>query len=346
MKTKSGSINVRLIVVTLLLIVSLTTCYHAKQRQVYKSIKIKMVDSAIVEYGSGNYDLNKLIDSVEGEIVSVKKDLNTKKVGTQEVVIEVQKDDVIKTVPIKVEVKDTIAPTIKLKNESISLTEGDEFDVLSNLESVYDQVSGDIKYKQLEEANLESDKDFYTIETTLDKNTAGVYPVTIKAVDPYGNKSEVTYEVVVDKKEEIIEEPIVSTPQQFIDNSYVGTGDKGSLVEIAYSLVGSPYVAGGNSPSGFDCSGFVQYVYSQVGLSVSRSSSAQMHDGVGVSYENAMPGDILSWGYVDGVPTHSAIYVGNGMMIHATNPRQGVLLSNVSAWTRGSGSHVIAVRRI
>ena len=58
------------------------------------------------------------------------------------------------------------------------------------------------------------------------------------------------------------------------------------------------------------------------------------------------PGDILLWGYSAGVPTHSAIYVGNGQMIHATNPRQGVIASDVAAWTRGSGTSVIAVRRI
>ena len=44
--------------------------------------------------------------------------------------------------------------------------------------------------------------------------------------------------------------------------------------------------------------------------------------------------------------THSALYVGNGMMIHATNPRQGVLLSNIAGWTSGSGTRVITVRRI
>ena len=81
-------------------------------------------------------------------------------------------------------------------------------------------------------------------------------------------------------------------------------------------------------------------------ISISRSTSTQIHDGVAVSYENAQPGDILLWGYSAGVPTHSAIYVGNGQMIHATNPRQGVIASDVAAWTRGSGTSVIAVRRI
>ena len=70
-----------------------------------------------------------------------------------------------------------------------------------------------------------------------------------------------------------------------------------------------------------------------------------MYDGQAVSYENAQPGDILSWGY-NGRVSHSAIYVGNGLMIHATNPRQGVIVSDVQSWIRGSGLNIISVRRI
>ena len=120
----------------------------------------------------------------------------------------------------------------------------------------------------------------------------------------------------------------------------------GDLVSLAYSYVGYPYIAGANGPYGFDCSGFVQYLYSRIGIGISRSTSTQIYDGVGVSYADAQPGDILLWGYYDGAPTHSALYVGGGQMVHATNPRQGVLASDVAAWTRGSGTHVIAVRRI
>ena len=112
-------------------------------------------------------------------------------------------------------------------------------------------------------------------------------------------------------------------------------------------LVSALYVAGGADPSvGFDCSGFVYYLYSRIGISISRSSSTQIYDGVPVSYDQAKPGDILSWGYVAGSPTHSALYIGNGQMIHATNPAMGVVVSNVADWTRGSGTHIIAVRRI
>ena len=83
---------------------------------------------------------------------------------------------------------------------------------------------------------------------------------------------------------------------------------------------------------------------------MSRSASTQINDGVGINYSDVQPGDILSWGYSNGVVTHSALYVGNGMMIHmmihAANPSQGVILSNVSKWLSGSTTTILSVRRI
>ena len=297
----------------------------------------------MIEYGSPNYDIRTVVDSVDGEIVSIKKDIDTTKVGPQEIIVEVEKNQIIKEVPIMVEVKDTIAPKIQLKKEVISLTEGDSFDALSNLTSVYDKVDGEIEYQKQEFVNSEVDTNYYTVDSNVNSDVPGTYEVTVTAVDQYGNESMVTYSVEVSEKVEEVA-PVVTQP--IYKNDYVATGDMNSLVKLAYSLIGSPYAAGGNSPAGFDCSGFVQYLYSQVGISISRSSSTQMYDGVPVSYENAKPGDILIWGYSAGAPTHSAIYVGGGQMIHATNPVQGVIASDVAAWTRGSGTHVIAVRRI
>ena len=333
----------KLFVTTMLIFISLMICYFYEYHRIYSSIDVTVSKTATVEYGSPNYDIRSVVDSVDGEIVSIKKDIDTTKVGPQEIVVEVEKNQIVKEVPIIVEVKDTIAPEIQLKEETISLTEGDSFDALSNLESVYDKVDGEITYQQKENLNSDDDTNYYTIDSNVDSNVPGTYEVKVTAVDKYGNESFVTYSVeVVTKPEEVV--PAVQVP--VFHNIYVPTDEMSSLVQLAYSLIGSPYVAGGNSPLGFDCSGFVQYLYSRVGISISRSTSTQIHDGVAVSYENAQPGDILLWGYSAGVPTHSAIYVGNGQMIHATNPRQGVIASDVAAWSRGSGTSVIAVRRI
>ena len=337
----------KLLITTMFIFISLVFCYGYEYHKVYDSINVQVADSAVIEYGSPNYDIRTVVDNIDGEIVSIKQDIDTTKVGEQEIVVEVEKDNVVKDVSLVVEVKDTIAPAIELKNETISLTTGESFDMLSNLASVSDQVDGEIDYQQKEIVNEEVDTNYYTVESNVNSEVAGTYQVTVKAVDKYGNASSATYSVVVEDEVKPVEvtTPVVDNEVSYQDD-YVATGDVNAMVELAYSLIGSPYMAGGNTPAGFDCSGFVQYLYSRIGISISRSTSTQLYDGVAVSYENAQPGDILLWGYANGTITHSAIYVGNGQMIHATNPRQGVIASDVAAWTRGSGTSVLAVRRI
>ena len=96
-----------------------------------------------------------------------------------------------------------------------------------------------------------------------------------------------------------------------------------SIVSIAMQYVGTPYVYGGSSPSGFDCSGFVQYVYAQAGISLPRTSGAQAAAGPAVSMSEAQPGDIVYYGY------HVGIYAGNGMMIDAGNESTGVVYREI-----------------
>ena len=86
-----------------------------------------------------------------------------------------------------------------------------------------------------------------------------------------------------------------------------------SLLTFANQFVGKvPYVSGGNTPSGWDCSGFVQYVYGQMGISLPHYSGAQATVGRAVgSLADAQPGDIIA------NAQHAAIYVGNGMVINS-----------------------------
>lgn len=307
------------IVALILLSLSIyTICY----REIYDSISISTVKTPIVEYGSANYDIDKLIKNVDGTIVSVKQDIVTDSVGVQELILVVSKGNISKEIPVSIEVKDSIGPEIVIENDIIEIEQGTNYDILSNITNVYDDVDGDISY--IDSNSVSDDScNYYTYYSDFNYNVPGEYVVNINAVDKNSNSTSKTFKIVVNKR---------------------SIGD--TVSSIAYSLVGSPYIMGANGPYGFDCSGFVQYVYSRLGIYISRSSSTQLYDGVAVSYSDILPGDIINWGYSDGTSTHSALYVGNGKMIHAANTSMGVIISDVGYWLSASGTQIIGVRRI
>ena len=91
------------------------------------------------------------------------------------------------------------------------------------------------------------------------------------------------------------------------------------LIEIAKEYIGVPYVYGGSSPNGFDCSGFVKYVYGKMGIELPRTSYSQAEVGQYVTYDSLQPGDIVCFG--NSSTSHVGIYVGDGNFIHS--PRSG-----------------------
>ena len=101
-----------------------------------------------------------------------------------------------------------------------------------------------------------------------------------------------------------------------------------SLVEYAKTLLGCPYVYGGTSTSGFDCSGFAQYVYKQYGYSLNRTAHDQMKNGTSVTVAELQPGDLVFFGY-GGYSNHVGIYIGGYQFIHAANPSSGVVITDL-----------------
>ncbi len=95
------------------------------------------------------------------------------------------------------------------------------------------------------------------------------------------------------------------------------------IVSAAYSFLGIPYVWGGTTTAGFDCSGMVQAAHAAAGISIPRVSWDQGAAGVEVSASEALPGDIVYYGW------HVGIYIGNGQMIHAPEERDVVKISTV-----------------
>lgn len=112
----------------------------------------------------------------------------------------------------------------------------------------------------------------------------------------------------------------------------------GGAAGIAEQYLGVPYVWGGASPGGFDCSGLVMYVYAQLGISLPHSAAAQFGAGTPLSFSELAPGDLVFFG--DGGISHVGIYIGGGSMIHAPFEGETVQIAPVS----GGGSYRGACR--
>ena len=177
----------------------------------------------------------------------------------------------------------------------------------------------------------------------------GWYPVTIGEIDGWvcGDyvTEEISYSYGETKEEEekrIAEEE--RRKQEAADREAAGisASSAGStatvgqaVIDYACQFIGNPYVWGGTSlTNGADCSGFVQSVYKHFGISVPRTSGEQRSAGVGVSYSEAQPGDIICYA------GHVGIYIGNGQIVHASSARTGIKVSNATYRS------ILAVRRV
>lgn len=307
---------------------------------VYDSLDAKIKNEKIV-FGE-NKSVNSMLKNVSGKYTIV-KDIDSKKVGEQEVLVQVKKNNITKIIPLSVNVVDITKPVIQIKSNTVKVYTGKPFDVKSNIVSITDDGS----YLNYLDNVTEEDREYFTVTGGVDTNKVGTYPITINAVDRANNKSSVTFNVVVEK------EPVAAPSNN--NNGGFGVETRvaginaygGDMAAFARSLVGRSYRGGSTGPYAFDCSGLVYYVYAQAGKHISRSSSSQAREGVGIDLSQAQPGDIISMGPKGtNSITHSAIYVGNGQIVHATNPRMGVRLSNLSSWVAGSSDDVKTVRRV
>ena len=117
------------------------------------------------------------------------------------------------------------------------------------------------------------------------------------------------------------------------------------ISDFALQFIGYPYVWGGNSPAGFDCSGFTQYVILHtVGLNIGHASGGQMSYGTWVDAGNLQAGDLVFFAgtYGSGI-SHTGVYIGDGQFVHAENPGTGVTISWL--WSDYYGAHYAGAMR-
>jgi cell wall-associated NlpC family hydrolase len=118
----------------------------------------------------------------------------------------------------------------------------------------------------------------------------------------------------------------------------------GQAVALAYQFLGVPYVWGGATPTGFDCSGLTMYVYGQLGIKLGHYTGFQYYEGRRVARDQLEPGDLLFFHANSiGVPQHEGMYIGNGSFIHAPHTGDVVKISSLFD-TRYALSYVGAVR--
>ncbi|MDD4689419.1 MAG: NlpC/P60 family protein [Eubacteriales bacterium] len=146
--------------------------------------------------------------------------------------------------------------------------------------------------------------------------------------------------------------------QGYVASQYISfEGEKGARVSIsertvtgnlivdeATKLLGIPYVYGGASPqTGFDCSGFVYYTYTGLGYTMERTAADQANQGVYVSKEELIPGDLVFFGSTSYI-NHVGIYVGDGMMIHS--PKPGLSVAYASIMSGYHCNNYVTARRL
>ncbi len=203
-------------------------------------------------------------------------------------------------------------------------------------------------------------KDAESINTLSKNDTVNIqgeegdwYKITSGSISGYVNKSLIDVSGVSSRSLTASRVPEENAPEESTDDTQIPqemntavndvvqrevipvvsvSGRGNEVVAFAQQYLGYSYVSAGKRPeTGFDCSGFTQYVFSNFGVSLGGSAASQASAGTGVERKDLQPGDLILF-YDDGYTKigHVGIYIGNGNFIHSANPKRGVVIDNLN----------------
>ena len=174
-----------------------------------------------------------------------------------------------------------------------------------------------------------------TIQTTM----GNLYPKAIKIAVLPEPKPAVTVEAskplpaTVTPKKQVKKQVSRSTSALTPPPSSTQTSKASAIIATGKKYIGVKYVYGGTTPSGFDCSGFVQYVFAKNGISLPRVARDQYHVGTSVSFSHLKAGDLVFFSLAkNGNVDHMGIYVGNGQFINASSSKGVTIYSFGPYW--------------
>lgn len=270
--------------------------------------KIDAAESTIEQYDSQIEDLIYDLDEINAEMKKIQNEIlvTEEELKNIENTINESKDQ--SDARVKIMYMNGIDGYLNVLLDSQSFS-----DLISKVDTLKQIIEFDTKI--MEELNAKRD------EITDKKALLESRNNELTQLEAENNKKLTQLTKLKDEQEAIIKSLIGSTQKlaavetfNFVPGSSFGD----SIVAFGLKFRGVPYVWGGNSPTGFDCSGFTRYVFGNFGFNLERRSSMQAKQGVPVAYSNLQPGDLVFFG----APIHHVgIYVGNDMFLHA--PRTG-----------------------
>ena len=209
----------------------------------------------------------------------------------------------------------------------------------------------DLKKEELLNKKEELDDKYNKITTLKDENENKLTSLNNNIADQkklieVAKSQEKLYASKVSKSQELVNKTMAEvnkirsqTPKYELSRGTTAISSS-NIIAYASNFLGTPYLWGGTSPAtGFDCSGFTQYVYAHFGVKIGRTTYDQINDGYGVSKDELQAGDLVFFGQNNN-PTHMGIYVGNNTYIHS--PRTGDVIK-ISSMDR---SDYITGRRV